>query len=127
MTSKYYLIKFDYRAQLDSVYISVLGVKGRSETLQVSENLVIDLDSEKIPSRFRIAEASTLFQEKVNLLKKLSQVKIILKADADSIDIEIQFEFLIDNVILDKKLEVTIPNDIKMPEMVGNYIAGKSF
>ncbi|MDZ4171868.1 MAG: hypothetical protein U1C19_06840, partial [Methanobacteriaceae archaeon] len=62
MKSKYYLIKFDYRAQLDSVYISVLGVKGRSETLQVSENLVIDLDSEKIPSRFRIAEASTLFQ-----------------------------------------------------------------
>jgi uncharacterized protein YuzE len=127
MTSKYYLIKFDYRAQLDSVYISVLGVKGRSETLQVSENLVIDLDSEKIPSRFRIAEASTLFQEKVNLLKKLSQVKIILKADSESIAFEGQFEFLIDNVILDKKLEVTIPNDIKMPEMVANYIAGKSF
>jgi hypothetical protein len=128
MKINYYIIKFDYKARLDSICINILGnLKKKQESLSVSDNVIIDLDDEKNPVLFRIADVSVLFQEKKNFFKNISQVKIDLKSDSDSITFKGLFQFSIDNEVLEKKLDITIPNDIKMPEMQGTYTAGRSF
>ncbi len=128
MKINYYIIKFDYKARLDSICINILGnLKKKQESLSVSDNVIIDLDDEKNPVLFRIADVSVLFQEKKNFFKNISQVKIDLKSDSDSIAFKGLFQFSIDNEVLEKKLDITIPNDIKMPEMQGTYTAGRSF
>lgn len=128
MKINYYIIKFDYKARLDSICINILGnLKKKQESLSISDNVIIDLDDEKNPVLFRIADVSVLFQEKKNFFKNISQVKIDLKSDSDSITFKGLFQFSIDNEVLEKKLDITIPNDIKMPEMQGTYTAGRSF
>lgn len=128
MKINYYIIKFDYKARLDSICINILGnLKKKQESLSISDNVIIDLDDEKNPVLFRIADVSVLFQEKKNFFKNISQVKIDLKSDSDSIAFKGLFQFSIDNEVLEKKLDITIPNDIKMPEMQGTYTAGRSF
>lgn len=128
MKINYYIIKFDYKARLDSICINILGnLKKKQESLSISDNVIIDLDDEKNPVLFRIADVSLIFQEKKNFFKNISQVKIDLKSDSDSITFKGLFQFSIDNEVLEKKLDITIPNDIKMPEMQGTYTAGRSF
>ena len=128
MKINYYIIKFDYKARLDSICINILGkLKKKQESLSISDNVIIDLDDEKNPVLFRIADVSVIFQEKKNFFKNISQVKIDLKSDSDSITFKGLFQFSIDNEVLEKKLDITIPNDIKMPEMQGTYTAGRSF
>lgn len=128
MKKNYYIVKFDYKARLDSIYINILGnLKKTQESLDVSDNIIIDLDAEKKPVLFRIVDVSTIFQEKKNFFKNISQAKIDLNVDSDSINFNGQFQFSIDNEVLEKTLEVTIPNEIKMPEMNGTYSAGRSF
>lgn len=127
MKSIYYFVKFDYKARLDSIYVNILGSQEDQESFQVSENVIIDIDSEKIPLQFKIVDASVLFQEKKSLLKNLSNVKIDLKVDSKSVNFKGQIDFAIDNDILRKEIDVTAPNDIKMPEMEGTYAAGRSF
>lgn len=128
MKSNYYIVKFDYKARLDSIYINILGnLKKTQDTLAVSDNVIIDLDAENNPVLFKIVDASVIFQEKKNFFKNISQVKIDLKVDSDSINFNGQFYFSIDNEVLEKNVEVTIPNEIKMPETKGTYTAGRSF
>ncbi len=128
MKSNYYIVKFDYKARLDSIYINILGnLKKTQGSLDVSDNVIIDLDAENNPVLFKIVDASVIFQEKKNFFKNISQVKIDLKVDSDSINFNGQFYFSIDNEVLEKIVEVTIPNEIKMPETQGTYTAGKSF
>lgn len=128
MKLNYYIVKFDYKARLDSICINILGnLKKKEESFSVSDNVIIDLDAEKNPVLFRIADVSVIFQEKKNFFKNISQVKIDLKVDSDSITFNGLFHFSIDNEVLEKKLDVTIPNEIKMPEIQGTYTAGRSF
>ncbi len=128
MKLNYYIVKFDYKARLDSICINILGnLKKKEESFSVSDNVIIDLDAEKNPVLFRIADVSVIFQEKKNFFKNISQVKIDLKVDSDSITFNGLFQFSIDNEVLEKKLDITIPNEIKMPEMQGTYTAGRSF
>jgi len=128
MKSNYYIVKFDYKARLDSIYINILGnLKKTQDTLAVSDNVIIDLDAENNPVLFKIVDASVIFQEKKNFFKNISQVKIDLIVDSDSINFNGQFYFSIDNEVLEKNVEVTIPNEIKMPETKGTYTAGRSF
>jgi hypothetical protein len=107
--------------------VNILGSQEDQESFQVSENVIIDINSEKIPLQFKIVDASVLFQEKKSLLKNLSNVKIDLKVDSESVHFKGQIDFAIDNDILRKEIDVTAPNDIKMPEMKGTYAAGRSF
>ena len=67
LKSIYYFVKFDYKARLDSIYVNILGSQEDQESFQVSENVIIDIDSEKIPLQFKIVDASVLFQEKKSL------------------------------------------------------------
>lgn len=127
MKSSYCFVKFDYKARLDSIYVNILGNQENKESFEVSEHVIIDVDSNKIPAQFRIVDASVIFQEKKSLLKNLSNVKIDLKVDSDSVNFKAQVDFAIDNDILEKNIDVTVPNDIKMPEMKGTYTAGRSF
>jgi hypothetical protein len=128
MKLNYYIVKFDYKARLDSICINILGnLKKKEESFSVSDNVIIDLDAEKNPVLFRISDVSVIFQEKKNFFKNISQVKIDLKVDSDSITFNGLFQFSIDNEVLEKKLDITIPNEIKMPETLGTYTAGKSF
>lgn len=128
MKSNYYIVKFDYKARLDSIYINILGnLKKTQDTLAVSDNVIIDLDAENNPVLFKIVDASVIFQEKKNFFKNISQVKIDLIVDSDSINFNGKFYFSIDNEVLEKNVEVTIPNEIKMPETKGTYTAGRSF
>lgn len=128
MKINYYIIKFDYKARLDSICINILGnLKKKQQSLSISDNVIIDLDDEKNPVLFRIADVSVIFQEKKNFFKNISQVKIDLKVDLDSITFKGLFQFSIDNEVLEKTLDITIPNEIEMPEMKGSYTAGRSF
>lgn len=127
MKSSYYFVKFDYKARLDSIYVNILGNQENDESCQVSENVIIDINSDKVPVRFRIVDASIIFQEKKSLLKNLSNVKIDLMVDSDSVHFKGQIDFAIDNDILEKNIDVTATNDMKMPEMKGTYAAGRSF
>lgn len=127
MKSSYYFVKFDYKARLDSIYVNILGNQENEESFQVSENVIMDINSEKVPVRFKIVDASIIFQEKKSLLKNLSNVKIDLMVDSDSVHFKGQIDFAIDNDILEKNIDVTAPNDMKIPEMKGTYAAGRSF
>ncbi|MDO9044801.1 MAG: hypothetical protein Q7U35_05775 [Methanobacteriaceae archaeon] len=127
MKSSYHFVKFDYKARLDSIYVNILGSQESQESFQVSENVIIDINSEKIPVQFKIVDASVLFQEKKSLLKNLSNVKIDLKIDSEFVHFKGQIDFAIDNDILSKEIDVTAPNDIKISEMQGTYAAGRSF
>jgi hypothetical protein len=127
LKSSYYFVKFDYKARLDSIYVNILGNQENEESFQVSENVIMDINSEKVPVRFKIVDASIIFQEKKSLLKNLSNVKIDLMVDSDSVHFKGQIDFAIDNDILEKNIDVTAPNDMKIPEMKGTYAAGRSF
>lgn len=127
MKSSYYIIKFDYKARLDSIYVNILGKTDETDSLQVSENVMVDLNAEKIPVRFRIIDVSNVFQEKKSFLKNIKDVDIDFEVDKESIHFRGRFEFEIDNNVFEKNIDVDAPNDFKMQDMKGNYKAGMTF
>lgn len=115
MEPKYFEVIKKYDAQSDSLYIHIDNEYEYQESIEMSNNVILDFDSNSMPVALEVLDASKFFNVNKLALKRQFKTQIRIRIKEDSIHLNAVFKFLVHNKEYTSPLVQDTINDINAP------------
>ncbi len=110
----------EYDTQSDTLYLRVVYPYKYSESIELSDNIILDFDVNNIPVALEILDASKFFHVKPYALRNFG-LDMNIQIEEDKISLNAKFILLIHQKKEEVPFNVGTINDIELPAMQTNY------
>jgi len=121
MVNKKFLMKKDYDAQSDVLYLRIVPEYKYQESIEIGDSIILDFDEDYVPVALEILDASKLFNVKKYSLRQDIGLDMQIRIKKDSIIIEAKFIFLVHNKEQPTPFNIETDNDINLPLKETNF------
>ncbi len=108
-------IEWEYDFVGDSLFINIVEDYCYKESVEITDNIILDLDEGNEPVALEILGASELFGLEKRFIKQLAKIEADIKITEEVIGINASFLFLVHQKSLPKPLNEQTMNDISLP------------
>ncbi|MCC7558364.1 MAG: DUF2283 domain-containing protein [Methanobacteriaceae archaeon] len=111
----------DYDVQNDVLYLRIKDDYKYKESIEIEDNIIVDLDVNYRPVALEIVEATSILDVSKFSLKKLIKWDMYIKIDEYSIRINASFIVPVRHKKVEKPITAKTMNDINLPNIQTHY------
>lgn len=110
-------MKMDYDLINDSLFLYNIENKSYKESIEVGEDLILDLDKNSAPIAFEILNISKILEVPKFSIKNLKSIEGFVGINQEFIDIKLEFLVPIHQKEVEKPMFMQTANDINLPNI----------
>ncbi len=110
----------EYDTQSDILYLRVVNPYKYKESIELTDNIILDFDINNVPVALEILDASKLFNVNPHTLRNFG-LDMNIQIKEDKISLKANFLFLIHHKKEKVPINVGTINDIELPTIQTNY------
>lgn len=110
----------EYDAQSDTLYLRVVDPYKYKESIELTDNIILDFDSSNVPVALEIFDASKFFHVKPYALRNFG-LDMNIKIQEDTINLNAKFILITHQKKEEVPVNVGTVNDIELATMQTNY------
>ncbi|RJS48147.1 MAG: hypothetical protein CIT03_09810 [Methanobacterium sp.] len=117
MKSNHFLVKYQYKNPVDTLYIRIIGNYDYQDSLKLSDDLTVDFDSEKVPISIKLENASQVLEVDKKSLNHISVIRMEIISQPESIEFSGKLVLKIKHEDVEKTFQATADNKLDIPEI----------
>lgn len=110
-------LKYSYDNEVDSIHIKITQDYEYKESLELEDGIILDFSNEGIPVGLEILYISELFSVQKECFENIENINISIDITNFSISLNLLFEVLIKNPVINQPFRTIAKNIINIPEM----------
>lgn len=110
-------LKYSYDNEVDSIHIKITQDYEYKESLELEDGIILDFSNEGIPVGLEILYISELFSVQKECFENIENINISIDITNFSISLNLLFEVLIKNQVINQPFRTIAKNIINIPEM----------
>ncbi len=114
-------VEWEYDFVGDSLYINVIRDYKYRESIEITDDVILDIGEDNRPVALEILDASKLFKLEKQYIRQLVGLKANIKITEEIISIKASFSFLVHQKSTPKPLNEQTVNDISLPVFETNF------
>lgn len=110
----------EYDTQSDTLYLRVVYPYKYKESIELTDNIILDFDANNVHVALEILDASKFFHVNPYVLRNF-KLDMNIRIEEEKINLNAKFIFLIHQKKEEVSLNVGTINDIELPSLQTNY------